>query len=81
MIAFANLFNRHSGLDVTFVGQIGRVRDDKVEVVVESGIDGERILVVVEVKIGAVAFETLVELEQFDVDFVTVRIEIGQVRM
>lgn len=72
MIVFSYFLDGHSTFHVTFVGQIRRVRDDKVKVLMVRGLDGERILVVVEEEILSVAFEAPIVLEKFYIDLVVI---------
>lgn len=80
-VVSADLFNGHASLDVTLVGQVGRIGDDEVEILLKLGVDGEWALVVVEQKVVAVHVEATIVLEQFDVDIVHLRGEVGQIRM
>lgn len=81
MIVFSYFLDGHSTLDVTFVGQIRRIRDDKVKVLMVRRLDGERILVVVEEEILSVALEASIVFEKFYIDLVAIGAEIWQVRM
>jgi hypothetical protein len=66
---------------MTLIGQIRRIGDDKIEILMILGVNRKRILVIVEEKVFAVHLESFIILKEFDIDLVQMSSKIGQIGM